>query len=79
MKKVIRILINIGLGVFLIYTLLLIFIYLGLVWGKILTPGMKNMNTNETLLFGLLAIILVAIDFLIARFIIRQLNERNED
>ena len=79
MKKVIRILINIGLGVFLIYTLLLIFIYLGLVWDKILTPGMKNMNTNETLLFGLLAIILVAIDFLIARFIIRQLNERNED
>jgi hypothetical protein len=78
MRTVTRILINIGLGAFLIYTLLLIILYLGLVWDKIMTPGMKNMDTKETLLFGLLAIVLVGIDFLIARFLIRQLNKRNE-
>jgi hypothetical protein len=77
-QKIIRIVVNIGLGAFLIYSLILVILYFSMIWAKIMTPEVKNMNGQESILFGLLAVLLLGLDFVIARYLIKQLNRTND-
>jgi hypothetical protein len=55
----------------------MVILYFGLLWEKIVRPEFKNMNNQEIVLFGLLAIALLGLDFVIARYLISQLNKSN--
>jgi hypothetical protein len=71
-----RILVNIGLILFVIWTSLLIAMYPILLYDKITKPQFKNMNSTDVWQFGLLAIALGAIDFFIIRHLIRSYRKR---
>jgi hypothetical protein len=78
MQRIFKVLIDIGLGGFLIWTGLLVIIYFGLLWDKIVRPQYKNMNTKEAIYFGLLALVFIALDILIVRRFVRQLKGSND-
>lgn len=69
-----KILANIGLAIFLILTSALASIYFILLYEKIVRPQYKNMNTRETIYFGLLALVFVLLDVVIVRRFIRDLR-----
>ena len=70
-----RFVINVGLFFFLVFTGLLVIIYVGLLYDKITRPTFKNMNDREVIWFGLLALVLATLDFLIVRRFIRALKK----
>ena len=70
-----RFVINVGLFFFLVFTGLLVIIYVGLLYDKITRPTFKNMNDREVIWFGLLALVLATLDFLIIRRFIRALKK----
>jgi hypothetical protein len=70
-----RFLINAGLFFFFVFSSLLVIIYVGLLYDKITRPTFKNMNDREVIWFGLLALVLAAVDFLIIRRFIRGLKK----
>jgi hypothetical protein len=70
-----RFVINVGLFFFLVFTGLLVIIYVGLLYDKITRPTFKNMNDREVIWFGLLALVLATLDFLILRRFIRGLKK----
>jgi hypothetical protein len=74
MPKTFNILINVGLALFLIWTSLLVFSYFALLADKIVKPQYKNMTGEQTIYFGLLAIVFIALDVLIIRRFIRLLR-----
>lgn len=66
---------NIGLFLFFAFSLPLVIVYIYALQDKITRPGLKNLNDRELIWFGLLALVLVAIDFLILRRFIRALTK----
>jgi hypothetical protein len=78
MQRVFKILSNIGLGAFLIWTGLLVIIYLALLWDKVVRPQYKNMNTEQAMYFGLLALVFVVLDILIVRRFLKQLRRSSD-
>jgi hypothetical protein len=78
MQRIFKILTNIGLGAFLIWTGLLVLLYLALLWDKIVRPQYKNMNTEQAIYFGLLALVLVVLDIFIVRRFVSQLRRNKE-
>jgi hypothetical protein len=78
MQRASKVLINIGLGGFLIWTGLLVIIYFGLLWEKIVRPQYKNMNTKQAIYFGLLALVFIVLDILIVRRFVKQLRRNND-
>jgi len=71
----IRFVINIGLFLFFIFSSLLVVIYVGLLYEKITRPTFKNMNSSEVMWFGLLALVLTILDYLVIRRFIRGLKK----
>jgi hypothetical protein len=71
----IKFLANVGLFFFFILSSLLVIIYVGLLYDKITRPTFKNMNDREVIWFGLLALVLATMDFLIIRRFIRGLRK----
>jgi hypothetical protein len=80
MQRIFKALENIALAGFLIWTSLLVIIYFGALWDKIVRPQYKNMNSKQVIYFGILAIIFIVLDvFIIGRFIrlLRRSNDRH--
>jgi len=76
MSKVFRILINVGLAIFFVWSGALIIIYLALLWDKLARPQYKNMNDREAVYFGLLALVFVMVDVLIIRHFIGAMKTK---
>jgi Co/Zn/Cd efflux system component len=53
--------------IFFLYTIMLVVAYCLLLWDKIQRPTFKNMNNQEAIWLGLLALVFVTIDFFIAK------------
>ncbi len=71
-----RFIINVGLFLFFVFSTLLVIIYVGLLYDKITRPTFKNMNSKEAIWFGLLALVLATLDFLILKRFIRGLKTK---
>lgn len=71
-----RLLINVGLLLFLGFSGLLVFAYFGLLWEKIVRPQYKNMNAEQAIWGGIIAIALLGIDVMIVRRFFRKYNRR---
>lgn len=78
MQKIFKVLTNLGLAGFLIWTGLLVIIYFAALWDKIARPQYKNMNSREVVYFGLLAILFIVLDVLIVRRFMRLLRRSND-
>jgi hypothetical protein len=70
-----RILINIGLFIFFVFSILIVAIYFGLLYDKITRPDFKNMDTEGFMWFALLVIPLMIADFFILRRFVRTLKQ----
>jgi hypothetical protein len=76
MERIGRILVTLGLAGFLTVTLLLITTYVNLLWVKIESPHLKNMNDQEAIRFGLVAVVIIIIDFFIIRRFIQSIRKK---
>ncbi len=70
-----RFIIKIGLFLFFVFSSLLVIIYIGLLYDKITRPTFKNMNDRDVIWFGLIALALAMLDFLIIRRFLRKLKK----
>jgi Co/Zn/Cd efflux system component len=70
-----RAIINVGLFLFFVFSLLLVIIYGFALYEKITRPAFKNMNDRELIWFGLLALVFAILDFLILRRFVRTLRK----
>jgi hypothetical protein len=62
--------------IFILYTGTLIFLYFGLLYEKVIRPQFKNLDFEGFFLFGLVAMFLAFIDFLLVKWLIRSFKGR---
>ena len=78
MKRVLEISMNIGLAAFLVPSVPLVIAYFALLFQKITEPHQKNMNGNEVIQFGLIAVLLAIVDFFIIRRFVKVVRKSND-
>ncbi len=71
MNNFFRLVVNVGLAIFLLWSGLLVIFYFGMLFEKIVHPNFKNMNGKEAFQLGLLAILFLVLDILIIRRFVR--------
>lgn len=79
MKKIRQFVVNALLAVFFICTFFLVIVYFEMLWDKIARPQFKNINGQQVFFFGLLAIVFVILDVLIAKRFIRLIRGRKDN
>ena len=77
MRKILNLLLNIGLGSFLLYTIVLVVLYFSFLIGRITNPGQKNMSNMEAVQYGMLALAFLVIDYFVAKRLIRAMGKEN--
>jgi multisubunit Na+/H+ antiporter MnhB subunit len=73
----IKILINIGLYLFLIFSLSIIFFYFCFLYDKISRPEFKNMNSQEFIWTSIFVGCLIMADIFILRRFIKRIKRKN--
>ena len=71
MKRILSILLNVGLAACLLYSLLLVVLYFSFLIGRITNPGQKNWNDEEAIQYGIVALAVLIVDYFIAKRLVR--------
>ena len=70
-----KLVVNVGLFLFFTFTALFTVIYFWFLYEKIKRPTFKNMDTNDFILFGVIVVAMMTVDFFILRRFIRGLKK----